>query len=91
MSQKPVTQRAAAEKVVIPAPIDQNPLAQSRMPKEMMRQGWSASLFRASQQWATTYAEAIAEAATRPTMRFVALKSRHSSTGRRCTEYGRDW
>ena len=33
--------------------IDQNPSTQSRMPRDMMRQGWSASLFHASQQCAT--------------------------------------
>lgn len=36
-------------------------------------------------------AEAIAEATTRPTMRFVALESARSSISRRCTECGRGW
>ena len=36
--------------LLIPIPIDQNPWAQSRRPMDMMRQGWSTSLFQASQQ-----------------------------------------
>jgi hypothetical protein len=35
---------------LIPSPIDQNPCAQSRRPMDMMRQGWSMSLFHAAQQ-----------------------------------------
>ena len=38
---------------IIPAGIDQNPCAQSRMPMDMMVHGWSMSLFQASQQSAT--------------------------------------
>ncbi len=37
----------------IPTRADQNSCAQSRSPRDMMRHGWSASLFHASQQWAT--------------------------------------
>src|SRR5450756_2878021 len=37
----------------IPSPIDQNPCAHWRNPMDMMRQGWSTSLFQASQQWST--------------------------------------
>jgi hypothetical protein len=32
---------------------DQNPCAQLRSPMDMTRQGWSVSLFQASQQWST--------------------------------------
>jgi hypothetical protein len=39
---------------VIPLPTDQNRYAQSRKPMEIMRHGWSTSLFQASQQWSTT-------------------------------------
>jgi hypothetical protein len=39
--------------VVIPSPIDQNPCAHWRNPSDIMRQGWSTSLFQASQQWST--------------------------------------
>jgi drug/metabolite transporter (DMT)-like permease len=35
---------------LIPTPDDQNPWAQSRSPSDMMRQGWSVSLFQAAQQ-----------------------------------------
>jgi hypothetical protein len=35
---------------LIPSLIDQNPCAQSRSPMDMMRHGWSVSLFQASQQ-----------------------------------------
>ena|SRR5829696_5148083 len=35
---------------LIPSLIDQNPWAQSRKPMDMMRQGWSVSLFQAAQQ-----------------------------------------
>jgi hypothetical protein len=35
---------------LIPVPIDQNPCAHSRSPIDMMHQGWSVSLFHASQQ-----------------------------------------
>src|SRR5262249_13486178 len=38
---------------VIPSPIDQNPWAHWRSPMDMMRQGWSTSLFHAAQQWST--------------------------------------
>jgi hypothetical protein len=37
----------------IPNPIDQNPWAHWRSPMDMMRQGWSTSLFHAAQQWST--------------------------------------
>jgi hypothetical protein len=37
-------------KGLIPSPIDQNPRAQSRNPIDMMRQGWSVSLFHAAQR-----------------------------------------
>src|SRR5258708_16933074 len=39
---------------LIPNPIDQNPWAHWRSPMDMMRQGWSTSLFHAGQQWATS-------------------------------------
>src|SRR6516225_1862139 len=35
---------------LIPVPIDQNPCAHWRSPMDMMRQGWSTSLFQALQQ-----------------------------------------
>ena len=38
---------------VIPSLIDQNPCAHCRSPMDMMRQGWSTSLFQAKQQWST--------------------------------------
>src|SRR6266567_4644165 len=38
---------------LIPYPIDQNLYAQSRSPMDMIRHGWSTSLFQASQQWST--------------------------------------
>ena len=38
---------------LIPVPIDQNPCAHWRSPMDMMRQGWSTSLFQALQQWST--------------------------------------
>src|SRR6266566_2679814 len=38
---------------LIPNPIDQNPWAHWRSPMDMMRQGWSTSLFHAAQQWST--------------------------------------
>ena len=41
-----------AEKL-IPTSADQNPLAQSRRPMDMIVQGRSMSLFQASQQWST--------------------------------------
>ena len=44
--------RAAIEPF-IPNPIDQNPWAHWRSPMDMMRQGWSTSLFHAAQQWST--------------------------------------
>ena len=37
----------------IPTSADQNPLAQSRRPMDMIVQGRSMSLFQASQQWST--------------------------------------
>src|SRR5260370_40965930 len=37
----------------IPNPSDQNPWAHWRSPMDMMRQGWSTSLFHAAQQWST--------------------------------------
>src|SRR5262249_18962041 len=37
----------------LPNPIDQNPWAHWRSPMDMMRQGWSTSLFHAAQQWST--------------------------------------
>src|SRR5215207_2998766 len=36
--------------LLIPTPDDQHPWAQSRSPSDMMRQGWSVSLFQAAQQ-----------------------------------------
>jgi NADP-dependent 3-hydroxy acid dehydrogenase YdfG len=44
--------QALAEEL-IPTRADQNRWAQSRSPMDMMRQGWLASLFQASQQCAT--------------------------------------
>jgi hypothetical protein len=41
------------KRVIIPNPIDQNPWAHWRSPMDMMRQGWSTSLFHAAQQWST--------------------------------------
>ena len=38
---------------LIPNPSDQNPWAHWRSPMDMMRQGWSTSLFHAAQQWST--------------------------------------
>ena len=38
---------------MIPAPFDQNPCAHWRRPMDMILQGWSTSLFHASQQWST--------------------------------------
>jgi len=38
---------------LIPNLIDQNLYAQSRKPMDMILQGWSMSLFQASQQWST--------------------------------------
>src|SRR6266478_3107346 len=38
---------------LIPNPNDQNPWAHWRSPMDMMRQGWSTSLFHAAQQWST--------------------------------------
>ena len=40
-------------KGLIPTSADQNPLAQSRRPMDMIVQGRSMSLFQASQQWST--------------------------------------
>src|SRR6266404_9605963 len=42
-----------ADMPLIPNPIDQNPWAHWRSPMDMMRQGWSTSLFHAAQQWST--------------------------------------
>ena len=42
-----------SRQAVIPNPADQNPCAQSRSPMDMMRHGWSVSLFQAWQQWST--------------------------------------
>lgn len=38
---------------LIPTSANQNRCAQSRIPIDMIFQGWSISLFHASQQWAT--------------------------------------
>ena len=38
---------------LLPTSADQNPLAQSRRPMDMIVQGRSMSLFQASQQWST--------------------------------------
>lgn len=38
---------------LIPTCMDHDPRAQLRRPMVMMRQGWSMSLFQASQQWST--------------------------------------
>jgi crotonobetainyl-CoA:carnitine CoA-transferase CaiB-like acyl-CoA transferase len=38
---------------LIPAPFDQNSCAHWRRPMDMILQGWSTSLFHASQQWST--------------------------------------
>ena len=38
---------------LIPTCAGQNPFAQCRRPRLVMRQGWSVSLFQASQQWPT--------------------------------------
>ena len=38
---------------LIPGPINQNPCAQWRNPMDIILQGWSTSLFHASQQWST--------------------------------------
>jgi hypothetical protein len=35
---------------IIPNPVDQNWCAHSRNPRDMIRQGWSTSLFHAAQQ-----------------------------------------
>jgi hypothetical protein len=45
---------ASAFCALIPLPTDQNRYAQSRNPMEIMRHGWSTSLFQASQQCSTT-------------------------------------
>jgi hypothetical protein len=42
--------REDRQTVLIPSLVDQNPWAQSRRPRDMMRQGWSVSLFQAAQQ-----------------------------------------
>src|SRR5215213_1932215 len=46
-------QLADAIHLIIPTCADQNPLAQSRRPMDMMVQGRSMSLFQATQQWST--------------------------------------
>src|SRR3954471_24001760 len=43
---------------LIPSLVDQNRCAQSRIPMDMMSQGWSVSLFHASQQWSRMSLEA---------------------------------
>src|SRR3954470_2843227 len=43
----------ARSDTLIPAPFDQNPCAHWRRPMDMILQGWSTSLFQASQQWST--------------------------------------
>src|SRR5262249_55691330 len=47
------TGRFAHAGMLLPNPIDQNPWAHWRSPMDMMRQGWSTSLFHAAQQWST--------------------------------------
>jgi hypothetical protein len=47
------TERTTGCVSVIPNPNDQNPWAHWRSPMDMMRQGWSTSLFHAAQQWST--------------------------------------
>src|SRR5260370_25662093 len=49
---EPISDNIAAF-ALIPNPIDQNPWAHWRSPMDMMRQGWSTSLFHAAQQWST--------------------------------------
>ena len=48
-----VNWRSRVGHLLIPTPADQNPLAQSRRPMDMIVQGRSMSLFQASQQWST--------------------------------------
>lgn len=51
-----VSDRAKAQGLarnLIPTRIDQNSCAHCRSPSDMMRQGWSTSLFQAKQQWST--------------------------------------
>ena len=43
----------AFKPTLIPSLIDQNPCAHWHNPMDMMRQGWSTSLFHATQQWST--------------------------------------
>jgi hypothetical protein len=45
--------RSRTGQLMIPARIDQNPCAQSRLPMDRMRHGWSMRSFQAAQQWAT--------------------------------------
>ena len=47
---RPAADSEDAAKQLIPSPVDQNPCAHSRNPMDMIRQGWSTSLFHASQQ-----------------------------------------
>jgi hypothetical protein len=49
----PSATRLRSEEELIPTCADQNPLAQSRRPMDMMVQGRSMSLFQATQQWST--------------------------------------
>ena len=44
---------AAFRAELIPVPVNQNSCAHWRRPMDMILQGWSTSLFHASQQWST--------------------------------------
>jgi hypothetical protein len=46
-------ERIALDRCVIPICMDYDPSAQFRRSMGMIRQGWSMSLFQASQQWPT--------------------------------------
>lgn len=46
-------ERENRKRPLIPTCIDHNPRVHCRRPMVMMRQGWSTSLFQASQQWST--------------------------------------
>ena len=46
----PDTEAGPTDEGLIPILIDQNPCVHWRSPMDMMRQGWSMSLFQASQQ-----------------------------------------
>src|SRR6516162_7056287 len=50
---KSFTDLNSEQQPLIPNPIDQFPWAHWRSPMDMMRQGWSTSLFHAAQQWST--------------------------------------